>query len=140
MDNQVNLMHMITSFSFCSRIPETPLRKIQEFNNFRHSTYTPTQSTEDLTKVADDTRTSSSNSPPSKTARLEDTRQLTVEINYEENNNTDITVKTGELAEQHVPSLHHGRVYSTSSICGILLSFPVAKMFGHPIILFRMLT
>lgn len=29
------------------------MKTIQQFNNFRHSTYTPTQSIDDLTKVED---------------------------------------------------------------------------------------
>ena len=105
------VMHVYHLHRFCivvlHRIPETPLKKIQEYNNFRHSTYTPTQSTEDLTKLTEDTRTSTPNSPPAKTARVSQntdkhhqTGLLTVEINYDKTNNDDNAANSGKRAHK----------------------------------------
>lgn len=105
------VMHVYHLHRFCIvvlfRIPETPLKKIQEYNNFRHSTYTPTQSTEDLTKLTEDTRTSTPNSPPAKTARVSQntdkhhqTGLLTVEINSDKTNNDDNAVNSGKKAHK----------------------------------------
>lgn len=69
-------------------MPQTPLRIIQKYNNFAHSTYTPPQSLEDLTKIDSLTEELSSRSgkpslpPASKPTAGTDVLNETVNKNF----------------------------------------------------------
>lgn len=71
------------------------MRKIQEYNNFRRSTYTPTQSTEDLTKEDSKTVTVTK-SVPAEVDLIEHDEAVTGDGNNNINNNGP-AIKPGGL-------------------------------------------